>query len=78
MAVHYFHCTDGIDIVLDRAGQNIRSKRELQFKAWRAAERIMGAVAGDFDWSDWVVSVQDRKGMMVDVIAFPDRARRAA
>src|SRR3954462_7497849 len=29
MAVHYFHCTDGVDLVLDRTGRNVRCADDL-------------------------------------------------
>ena len=78
MAVHYFHCTDGIDFVLDRVGQNTRSQEDLHLRACLVANRMMRSVAADFDWSGWVVSVQDRRGAMVEVVPFPAEERRKA
>ena len=78
MAVHFFHCTDGFDFVLDRVGQDIRSPQELHLRACLVANGMMRALPPDMDWSDWVVSVQDRKGQMVDVVPFPAEARREA
>lgn len=78
MAVHYFHCTDGVDLVLDRTGQDTRSKRERHQRACRVAERIMRAIPPGVDWSTWVVSVQDRRGALVEVVPFPEPALRAA
>jgi hypothetical protein len=78
MAVHFFHCTDGFDVVLDRVGQNTRGKRDVHLRACLVANRMMASVPPDMDWSKWVVSVQDRKGMMVEVIPFPAEARREA
>ncbi|HEX8167888.1 MAG TPA: hypothetical protein VF601_19145 [Beijerinckiaceae bacterium] len=78
MAVHFFHCTDGFDFVLDRVGQNTRSMQDLHLRACLVANRMMRSVPPDMDWSNWVVSVQDRKGQMVDVIPFPAEERREA
>ena len=78
MAVHFFHCTDGFDFVLDRVGQNARSRQDVHLTACLVANRMMASVPPDMDWSNWVVSVQDRKGQMVDVIPFPVEARREA
>ena len=78
MAVHFFHCTDGFDFVLDRVGQNTRSRQDVHLTACLVANRMMASVEPDMDWSNWVVSVQDRKGQMVDVIPFPVEARREA
>src|SRR3954449_8390860 len=78
MAVHFFHCTDGFDFVLDRVGQNTRSRQDLPVGAYNVANRMMRALPPGADWSNWVVSVQNRKGRMVDVIPFPAEARREA
>jgi hypothetical protein len=78
MAVHYFHCTDGIDFVLDRVGQNARSRQDVHLHACLVANRMMASLGGDIDWSNWVVSVQDRRGMMVEVVPFPAEERRQA
>jgi hypothetical protein len=78
MAVHYFHCTDGIDFVLDRVGQNTRSRQDVHLRACLVANRMMRSVGEDMDWSNWVVSVQNRRGMMVEVVPFPAGERREA
>ena len=69
MPTHYFHCTDGYDLVLDSEGRSVRSKTDLRRRAGAAAERLMGRLPGH-DWSAWVVSVQDRDGRMAAVIPF--------
>ena len=78
MAVHYFHCTDGVDLVLDRAGRNVQTPDDLVESACAAAERIMEALPPELDWSAWVVSVQDGAGRQVAVVPFPLRAQRLA
>jgi hypothetical protein len=78
MAVHYFHCTDGLDFVLDRVGQNTRSQQDVHLRACLVANRMMRSVGDDVDWSNWVVSVHNRRGMMVEVVPFPAEERREA
>jgi hypothetical protein len=78
MAVQYFHCTDGVDLVLDRTGRDVRSRRDRRLWAGRVAEDIMAAIPPGIDWSAWVVSVQDRRGQQVEVVPFPEAAAREA
>src|SRR3712207_1343580 len=75
MAVYFFHCTDGFDLVLDRVGQNTRSRSEMRLKARRIAEGLAGKLSDSLDWSGWVVSVQNRKGRLIEVVPFPPRRR---
>jgi len=70
MPVHYFHCTDGTDLIIDRRGQRTRSKREVHLRAFSLAAEVMRA-APEVDWSQWIVSVHDRRGGMVATIPFP-------
>jgi hypothetical protein len=78
MAVHYFHCTDGVDLVLDRTGQDIRTKREIHRRACAAAGRLMSAVPPGLDWSNWIVSVHDWHGSQIETVPFPEAAPRRA
>jgi hypothetical protein len=71
MPVHYFHCTDGKDLIIDRMGRRTRSKREVEPLAFSVAGELMRNAPDAVDWSDWLVSVQDRKGSMVAVVPFP-------
>ncbi len=41
MAVHFFHCTNGTEVILDREGQKARSKRQVERAAYEAAGQIM-------------------------------------
>jgi hypothetical protein len=78
MPIHFFHCTDGFDFVLDRVGQNTRSRHDLHLRAGLVATRMMQALPVGVDWSNWIVSVQNRKGRMVEVIPFLAEERREA
>jgi hypothetical protein len=71
MPVHYFHCTNGTDLILDRRGRRTRTKKEVEPTAFAVAGQLMKSAPGLVDWSEWLVSVQDRKGSMVAVIPFP-------
>jgi hypothetical protein len=71
MPVHYFHCTNGIDLVLDRRGRRSRSRKDIEPIAFAVAGEVMRAAPGAANWSEWTVSVQDRKGSMVLVVPFP-------
>ncbi len=71
MPVHYFHCTNGTDLILDRDGHRTRSEEEVEPTAFQVAGQLMQRAPGLVDWSEWLVSVQDRKGSMVVVVPFP-------
>ena len=71
MPVHYYHCTNGTDLVLDRRGRRARTKKEVEPIAFSVAGQLMRTAPGTIDWSGWLVSVQDRKGSMVLVVPFP-------
>lgn len=71
MAVHYFHCTDGKNLILDQTGRRTHSRRELGAVASLIADEVMKTIPGPVDWSRWLVSIQNRKGSMVAVIPFP-------
>jgi hypothetical protein len=71
MPVHYFHCTNGKDLVLDRTGRRTRSKREIEPLAWTVALDLMRHAPGAVGWSEWLVSVQDGRGSLVAVVPFP-------
>ncbi len=71
MPVHFFHCTNGTEIILDRQGRRARSKRQVEPLALQVAGELMQRGPPRIDWADWLVSVQDRKGSMVAVVPFP-------
>ena len=71
MTAYYFHCTDGYELILDRAGRRIRSPHQAELVAYTVAGRVMRAVREGVDWSRWLVSIQDETGSMVAVVPFP-------
>ncbi len=71
MPAYYFHCTDGYELILDRAGRRMRSRRNAELVAYTVAGRVMRAAPEGIDWSRWLVTVQDESGSMVAVVPFP-------
>jgi len=77
MGVHYFHCTDGIDMVIDATGRDIAALDEISAHARTVASDLMRAVPGYHEWWTWSVHVYDQFGA-VDIFDFPVDRRRAA
>ncbi len=71
VAKHYFHCTDGHSLFVDRRGRVARSRRQIEGVATLVAADLMRQAPPSVDWGGWVVSVQNRKGYMVEVVPFP-------
>jgi hypothetical protein len=72
MAKYFFHCTDGIDLALDRDGIECTDD-DIFAEAQAASRRMMRALPASFDWSDWMVCVYDDKGRQVAAEPFPAR-----
>jgi hypothetical protein len=66
----YFHCGDGVDLVLDREGIEIAASDVLWW-ALRAAVRLMSALPSYDDWSAWTVSVHNERGSLIESVPFP-------
>ncbi len=77
MAVHYFHCTDGIDMVIDNKGREIRDPKDLSSHARSVAAGLMQALPAYNDWKNWNVYVYDEVGA-VEIFDFPVDRRAAA
>ena len=77
MAVHYFHCTNGLDMVIDKQGQETSGCDEMSAHARAVAAGIMRAVPGYDEWWNWSVHVYDEVGA-VEIFDFPKDRRRAA
>ena len=71
MTIHYFHCTDGVDLVVDREGQDISGARELASSAKAAAEAVMQAVPSYEEWEAWAVYVYNERGQVAIVPFLP-------
>jgi len=70
MSRFYFHCSDGVDLVLDREGIEIDAS-DVLLSPLRAAERLIRALPSYDDWSAWTVSVHDEQGSLVKTVPFP-------
>ena len=77
MAVHFFHCTNGIDLVADRTGRDIAAVDEISSHARAVATDLIRAVPGYREWWNWSVHVYDACGA-VDIFDFPADRRQAA
>ena len=77
MAIHYFHCTNGIDMVIDGSGRDIAAVDEISLQARAVAAGLMRAVPGYHEWWNWSVHVYDDFGA-VEIFDFPSDRRRAA
>lgn len=71
MAIHYFHCSDGVDLILDREGREVSGTRELGRYARDAAEGVMRAVPSYDDWESWAVYVYGERGQVAVVPFLP-------
>ena len=66
----YFHCTDGLDLVLDPERIEVHGS-EVLWWALKAAGRLMTALPTYDGWSAWTVFVHDQRGCLVDTVPFP-------
>ena len=77
MAIHYFHCTNGVDMVIDRTGQETSTSDQISSHARAVATALIRALPGYHEWWNWSVHVYDAFGA-VDIFDFPVDRRRAA
>ena len=77
MAIHYFHCTDGVDLIFDRDGRETRAFADTLETAREVAGELMHAVPSYCEWDNWAVHVYDTSGPL-EVVPFTDAASAAA
>ncbi len=72
MPQHFFHCTDGRSLVVDRDGELVRAgSKGLQLAFARfAAHAVRDRSPAREDWSAWRVHVVDEAGFEVAVVPF--------
>jgi hypothetical protein len=68
MARHYFHLTNGEDLVIDREGARTRSKADVWLVARKVSNALIASAPDYRGWSDWLVCVHDAAGRQVTVI----------
>ena len=69
MPLHFFHCTNGVDLVIDRRGRRIRPQQIERFAA-HVAGTLMNGLPNETDWSEWLVNVYDSAGSVVAILPF--------
>jgi hypothetical protein len=70
MAVHYFHCTNGIDALFDQVGRDVYADDLVPQAASRARSLMRGLPAYE-GWAAWTVCIHDEFGHMVRIVPFP-------
>ena len=68
MARHYFHLTNGEDLVVDRVGARTRSRADIWVRARKVSDSLMASAPAYHGWANWLVCVQDAAGRQVTVI----------
>ena len=76
MAIHYFHCTDGFDLILDREGRETGAVQDTISTAREVAGEIMRAVPSYREWDNWAVHIYDDAGPL-EGVPFAGRVREA-
>ena len=71
----FFHCGDGVDLVVDREGVEIEAS-DVLWSGMRAAERLIRALPSYDGWSAWTVSVHNERGSLVETLPFPTNTDR--
>ena len=71
MARHYFHLTNGEDLVVDREGTRTRSRADVWLGARKVSNALMASAPDYRAWADWLVCVHDAAGRQVAVIPVP-------
>lgn len=77
MASHYFHSTNGEDVIFDHRGLDLDRLEDLHATAEAIAARLMRSVPGYRDWAGWIVCVYDGEGRCIDEVPFPHQTRAA-
>ena len=72
MPSFFFHCTDGVDTVLDRLGTELSDDEDLRPLAFGSALQLMRSLPSYGEWADWIVAVYDEGGFQVQTVAFPN------
>ena len=77
MGVHYFHCCDGVDLIIDRVGRVTNGLRGIEAAALATATGLMRKLPTYDEWQNWSVYVYDACGE-VAILPFPDDMRLLA
>ena len=77
MAIHYFHCTNGIDMVINGTERDVATGDEMPIQARAVAAEAHPGGARLSRMVNWSVHVYDAFGA-VAIVDFPTDRRRAA
>ena len=72
MSTYFLHCTDGVDMVLDRIGTEVANGEDLRRVAFGSALQLMRSLPKHHGWTDWIVAAHDEEGFQVETVRFPD------
>ncbi|WP_370875343.1 DUF6894 family protein [Methylobacterium amylolyticum] len=75
--LYRFHCTDGVDLIVDDRGKRLPNPSLVRAHADRLARELMAVGGGRLDWSGWCVEVYDAVGRRFMSRAFADAVRPA-
>jgi len=67
VSVHYLHCSNGVDLIVDRTPYRARRIGDAYREALRRARRIMAAASWQRNWDDWSVHICDEAGEIARV-----------
>lgn len=67
MSAQFIHCSDGVDLVIDRTPRRFRRVGEALAAARVRALEMMAALPAQHDWSGWCAYVCDEAGEVARV-----------
>ena len=73
MLRYHYHCTDGVDLIIDRRGRTAVNDQQALQEAVLVAERVIRELPEYDQWGSWLVCVHDDEHRMIGTVPF-DRA----
>ncbi|KAA2237647.1 hypothetical protein [Salinarimonas soli] len=71
MCAYRFHCTNGVDLIVDETGYVIGPESDLSDRAADVALEVLLRFPFT-DLSAWLVTIQDGEGRQVEVLSFDE------
>jgi hypothetical protein len=71
MTVHFFHVTNGQDVLFDRRGKRISNPDRVTEAALAHAQGLMRQLPGYGGWRSWSVLVHNSLGDWIETVPFP-------
>ena len=66
----HYHCTDGVDLIIDRRGRTAANDEQALQEAVLVAERVIRELPEYDQWGSWVVCVYDNEHRMIGTVPF--------